>query len=215
MKLALIILIILLFILIGSGFYYFYFQLIPMKNQVAELTAENAELKQKIEFLSKVKQEKEKQIESVTETYRELISDMQAEVTRGEIKISELAGKLKVNIVDKILFDSGESTISRKGKLLLERVGNILKQDTTKIIRVEGHTDNVKIHRKLKRKFSTNWELSSSRAINVVRFLQERLRIKGHRLEAAGYAEYQPVASNKTAQGRAENRRIEIVLVPK
>lgn len=215
MRAALIILIILFLVVIGTGFYYFYFEVMPLKSELAGLKQQNDEFKQQISVLLTEKEVKEEQIETVTQTYQNLIDNMQEEIKRGEIKISELAGKLNVNIVDKILFDSGESTVSEQGKKILARVGNILKQDTTKIIRVEGHTDNVQIHRRLKKQFPTNWELSTSRATNVVRFLQDKLRINGRFLEAVGHSEYAPVAPNTTTEGRAQNRRIEITMIPR
>lgn len=198
-----------------TGFYYYYFQALPMKAELYTLRNENKALSEEMKRIAEEKKEAEKQAEKVKHTYQSLIDDMKDEIKNGEIKISELSGKLKVNIVDKILFDSGEATVSKNGKKILARLGNILKRDTSKVIRVEGHTDNVKIHPKLKKKFPTNWELSTSRATNVVRFLRDQLKIEGERLEAAGYAEFRPVASNKTASGRAKNRRIEILFVPK
>lgn len=215
MRAALIILIILFLAVIGTGFYYFYFEVMPLKSELIGLKQQNDELKQQISVLMTEKEAKEEQIVTVTQTYQNLIDNMQEEIKRGEIKISELAGKLNVNIVDKILFDSGESTVSEQGKKILARVGNILKQDTTKIIRVEGHTDNVQIHRRLKKQFPTNWELSTSRATNVVRFLQDKLRINGRFLEAVGHSEFTPVAPNTTTEGRAQNRRIEITMIPR
>jgi chemotaxis protein MotB len=215
MRAALIIMIILFLAVIGTGFYYFYFEVMPLKTELTTLRQQNAELQQQFSALSKEKEAKEEQIETVAQTYQNLIEDMQEEIKRGEIKISELAGKLKVNIVDKILFDSGESSVNEQGKKILARVGNILKQDTTKIIRVEGHTDNVQIHRRLKKQFPTNWELSTSRATHVVRFLQDKLRVDGRFLEAVGYSEYRPVASNANITGRASNRRIEITMIPR
>lgn len=215
MKIALVIMIVLFLLLIGAGFYYYYFYLTPMQTELSRLTEENSRLNEVIAKLSREKQEKEKEVKTVTHTYQDLIDNMKDEIDKGQIQISELKGKLKVNIVDKILFDSGEASISSQGKSVLARVGRILKQDTTKIIRVEGHTDDVKINPRLQKKFPTNWELSTSRATNVVRFLQDILKITGNRFEAVGYSEYRPVATNKTAAGRSKNRRIEIVLVPK
>lgn len=213
MKVALILMLILLLALIGGGLYYYYYHLMPQQAELERLKQENLKYDQTITQLSEEKQEKEEQIETATKTYQDLIKDMKQEIEDGQIKITELAGKLKVNIVDKILFDSGEATLSSQGKTILARVGRILQQDTTKIIRVEGHTDNVKIHSRLKKKFPTNWELSTARATNVVRFLQDNLNIDGSALEAVGYAEYRPVTSNKFPKGRSQNRRIEIVLV--
>jgi len=97
---------------------------------------------------------------------------------------------------------------------ILERVGKVLKNTKNKIIRVEGHTDNVAIKPPLLEKFPSNWELSTARATNVVRFLQDKVGIEPVRLEAIGMSEYHPVATNKTPAGRSKNRRIEINLMP-
>ncbi|MCI0512530.1 OmpA family protein [candidate division KSB1 bacterium] len=225
MRIALTIMIILFLLLIGAGFYYFYFNVMPMKAELNRLKAENvallklkeenAALLQEKSQLIQEKQAKEKEVTVVTQTYQNLLTDLKEEIKDGQIKISELSGKLMVNIVDKILFDSGDATIGEKGKKILARLGKIIKADTSKIFRVEGHTDNVKIHKRLQKNFPTNWELSTSRATNVVRFLQDEMKIDGNRLEAVGYGEFKPVASNKTETGRAQNRRIEIILLPR
>ena len=117
-------------------------------------------------------------------------------------------------MVDKILFPSGEASITTAGLRILQRVGAVLKTTEGKIIRVEGHTDNVAISDKLKSTFATNWELSTARATNVVRFLQDSVGIDATRLQAVGLSQYHPVAPNTTVQGRSQNRRIEIALLP-
>lgn len=222
MKAALTIMIILFLVLIGAGFYYFYFQVIPLKAELIRLDMENNQLKElngqlqtQNDSLLVEKQNKEQELSSTTQTYQSLISDLEKEIKNGQIKISELSGRLNLKIEDKILFDSGDATLSNQGQKIISRIGKILKQDTSRVIRVEGHTDNVKIHWKLQKQFPTNWELSTSRATNVARFLQDKLKVNGQRLEAVGYSEYKPVASNKTENGRAQNRRIEIMMVPK
>lgn len=116
-------------------------------------------------------------------------------------------------MVEKILFDSGSAEIKKEGKKVLDRVVEILKNVKDRQINIEGHTDNVPISPRLAQKFPTNWELSTARATNVVRYLQEK-GIDPALLSATGYAEYRPVSPNDTEEGRAKNRRIEIVLVP-
>ncbi len=93
-------------------------------------------------------------------------------------------------------------------------MGDILKGVTDKEVRVEGHTDNVPISSRLKDVFPSNWELSTARATNVVHFLQDQVGIPGERLSTCGFGQFRPVAENETAEGRAQNRRIQIVLVP-
>ena len=164
--------------------------------------------------VAEVSQEKEDEISRLKGTYETLMADMKEEIEQGQIKITQLADRLSVSMVDKILFPSGEAEITPEGLEILNRVGKVLKNTEGKIIRVEGHTDNVPIHPNLQKKFPTNWELSAARATNVVRFLQDKVGIKGTRLQIIGMSEYSPVADNKTPDGRSQNRRIEVTLLP-
>lgn len=134
-------------------------------------------------------------------TYDDLVSDLKSEIEQGQIKITRMADRLSVSLVDKILFASGEVEITANGIKVLRRVGEILKNTEGKTIRVEGHTDNVPISSRLADQFPTNWEFSNSRASNVVRFLQGKVGIEATRLQAVGMSQYHPVASNKTAAG--------------
>jgi len=158
--------------------------------------------------------QKEAEIGQLRNTYDQLVQDMQAEIAQGQIQITRLADRLSVSMVDRILFPSGEADITPAGIRILQRVGNVLKTTEGKIIRVEGHTDNVAISDRLKSTFPTNWELSTTRASNVVRFLQDTVGIDPTRLQAVGLSEYHPIASNATVKGRSQNRRIEIALLP-
>ena len=143
-----------------------------------------------------------------------MVKEMKEEIEQEQIKITQMSDRLSVAMVDKILFPSGEAKITPEGMAILTRIGEILKNARVKIIRVEGHTDNVRIVPRLHQKFPTNWELSTTRATNVVRFLQDKIGIEGARLRAVGMSEYHPVASNETRDGRGQNRRIEIALLP-
>jgi chemotaxis protein MotB len=158
--------------------------------------------------------QKEAEIGELRNTYDQLVQDMQAEIAQGQIQITRLADRLSVSMVDRILFPSGEADITPAGIRILQRVGNVLKTTEGKIIRVEGHTDNVAISERLRGTFPTNWELSTTRASNVVRFLQDTVGIDPARLQAVGLSEYHPIASNATVKGRSQNRRIEIALLP-
>lgn len=169
------------------------------------------ELAAKIASISK---EKEEEIARLKTTYDELVTGMKQEIEEGQVKITRMADRLSVSMVDRILFPSGEADITPAGLKVLERVGKVLKNNRDKVIRVEGHTDNVSIKPALQKQFPTNWELSAARATNVVRFLQEKVGVDPKRLQAIGMSEYRPVASNATAAGQSLNRRIEINLVP-
>lgn len=181
-----------------------------MRQRIDQLEAENRELQLAVESEKIARQARIAQMQS---TYNELVDKMEAEIERGEITISELQGKLTVNMVEKILFPSGSATIKSAGLKVLEKVGDIVKEVEGKDIQVEGHTDNVPISSRLKETFPSNWELSTARAATVVRFLRD-LGIPGERLSAIGYGPFQPVAGNDNKEGRAQNRRIQIVLVP-
>lgn len=182
-----------------------------LQEQLAEMAENNRELRREIEELER---EKEQKVKEVSSTYEELLEQMESEIEKGEVRISELKGKLTVNMVDAILFESGEAAVKDQGMVVLQKVVDILKNVTGKDIRIEGHTDNVKIVGALARTFPTNWELSARRAVNVTRFLQKQ-GIDPHNLAAVAYGEYQPIADNDTVEGRALNRRIEIILVAK
>lgn len=177
----------------------------------------DANLKTKKELESKIadiSKENEEEIARLKGTYDKLVGNMKDEIEQGQIKITHMADRLSVTMVDKILFPSGEAKITVEGVVILTRIGKIIKNNRGKIIRVEGHTDNVHITPRLQQKFPTNWELSTTRATNVARFLQDKIGIEGASLQAVGMSEYHPVASNETLDGRGQNRRIEIILMP-
>jgi chemotaxis protein MotB len=185
--------------------------ILELRGKVADLDAENRKLKAEVASLVKAREE---QVEKVSSTYESMLEKMKSEISRGQITISELKGKLTVNMVDSILFDSGKAEVKKGGLEILGKVISILKDVKDKSIRIEGHTDNVQISRALAQRYPTNWELSAARAINVARYLQDE-GIGPGQLSAAAYGEWKPVAENDTPEGRAKNRRIEIVLVPK
>jgi chemotaxis protein MotB len=182
-----------------------------LKAKVDELTKQVADQKLRIADLVMIKEQK---VQEVSSEYNEMIDKMKAEIAQGQVTITELKGKLTVNMVEAVLFDSGKAEVKKEGLELLGKVVDVLKETKDKVIRVEGHTDNVPIAGALARVYPTNWELSAARAINVTRFLQAQ-GIDPARLSATAYGEFKPVADNETKEGRAKNRRIEIVLVPK
>jgi len=122
-------------------------------------------------------------------------------------------GQITVTMVDKVLFKSGEAELSPEGEQVLMRLGGVLK-GADKMVEVAGHADNQAVKSEVRELYPTNWELSASRATNVVRYLQEVVGINPRRLKAAEYGSYRPVASNASEKGRAKNRRIEILLLP-
>jgi chemotaxis protein MotB len=185
-------------------------ELVAKNNQIAGLTAQVTQMSQEKEA---VIAEKERAIAGVKTTYDSLLSELKQEIKQGEVQITQLKDKLTVNMVEKILFDSGSAVIKKNGTKVLDRVAEILKGLSGQQIKVEGHTDNVPIGPGLAERFPTNWELSTARATTVVRYLQGR-GVSPTVLSAEGYADYRPVSPNTSDEGKAKNRRIEIVLIP-
>lgn len=183
-----------------------------------DMESSKSDLQKRVAELTKEKQEVENtkslEVNKLKSTYDNLVSDMKKEIDQGSIQITQLQNKLSVNLVDKILFNSGEAEVNEQGRQVLKRVANILKKVQDKQIRIEGHTDNEPIGPKLKDKFPSNWELSTTRATTVARYLQDAGGVDPKYLSASGYAEYRPIADNLKPEGRSKNRRIEIVLVP-
>ena len=182
-----------------------------LRQKVSDLEAENKKLKDDIVALQKVKEEK---VKEVSGTYEQLLENMKSEIAQGQVTISELKGKLTVNMEAAILFDSGKADVKEDGLVILQKMVDTLKAVKDKAIRIEGHTDNIQISGALTRIFPTNWELSAARAINVTKYLQQQ-GLDASTLSAVAFGEYKPVADNSTMEGRAKNRRIEITLVAK
>ena len=185
-----------------------------LNETVAKLSLEKLEtIKDKDRTIMELAKEKKKAIAQLKGTYDNLVSELNEEIKKGEIKITQLKDKLTLSMVEKILFDSGSAAIKQNGKEVLARVADILGSIHDKQIRIEGHTDNVQIGPVLAEKFPTNWELSTTRSTTVVRYLQQQ-GVDPTFLSAAGYSEYSPLDTNETEEGKARNRRIEIVLIP-
>jgi chemotaxis protein MotB len=186
-----------------------------LKEQNIRLSNNLENLNRNIEKSKSIIKLQEKVITDLDETKKKITDGLKEHVAKQEIRIEELEGKLKVILIDKILFDLGSVEINNKGKKVLLKLANSLKEIWNQTIEIKGHTDNVSIGAQLKEKFPTNWELSTGRAAAVVRFLQENTGLEPERLSACGYSYYQPTASNDTEEERRQNRRIEIVLAPK
>ena len=188
------------------------------QQQLADMQQTNENLLATIEDLNraleKEKIAREARLAKVKNTYNQLVNALEEEIKRGELTISNLEGQLSVNLLNKILFDSGKTAIKKEGQKVLKSLGDVLNKFPDKALQIAGHTDTVKISSRLKERYPSNWELSTARATSVVHFLQDKVGLPGERLIAAGYSEYQPVASNDTPEGRAQNRRIQILLVP-
>jgi chemotaxis protein MotB len=173
-----------------------------------------AELQALVDELSKSKRKLEAakaELEKKSDEYAALASSLRTEIEAGRIELMELRGRTTVQLKDKILFASGSATLGADGKDALRRVAEALRDVQGKVVRVEGHTDNVPTGSG--GPFPSNWELSTARALAVVHALRDA-GVDPTRLSGAGFAEFQPIAANDTPEGRSLNRRIEIVLAP-
>ena len=192
-----------------------------LQTQISNLQTENNRLSDTIDGLKMelqqeklAVQQKEGRISELETTRREIESSLKDQIAQKDIKLEEIEGKLKVTFVDKILFDSGSVMIKPTGQEVLLKLADSFRNSENQNIAVEGHTDDVQIGSALLERFPTNWELSTARATAVVRFLQEKGNITPERLTACGFSYYRPVATNDTPEGRKQNRRIEIILIP-
>jgi len=171
---------------------------------------------QRLEAITKLREqvrELEKEKEMAVKMAHGLEEQMRAELESKDVTISKLQGKLTVNILDRILFDSGEAVLKPDGETVLNKIAAILAQHPELKIHVIGHTDNVPIRPSARSRFASNWELSTARALAAVRFLTEQAGVDPQRLGAVGYGEFRPIADNATAEGRARNRRIAVTIL--
>jgi len=154
--------------------------------------------------------ERERQAQARLSTFQSLIERFRSMIESGQLRVRIVRNRMVVELPEGVLFDSGRAELKEAGQATLADVASVLQQIEGREFQIAGHTDNVPIHT---RHFRNNWMLSSARAVTVARYLIEQ-GVPASRLSAAGYADTQPVATNDTAEGRAQNRRIEIVLVP-
>ena len=143
-------------------------------------------------------------------TYDQLLVELEGEVESGQIEIQQLIDGIQLNVSDKLLFASGSAALNEAGVEVIGRVAEKIK-DERAVIDVEGHTDSEQIGPALRKLYPTNWELAGARASSVVRQLSED-GVPPRRLRAVSRGPFDPVASNDTAEGRAKNRRTEIIL---
>ena len=149
-----------------------------------------------------------------TDQVQKMITETVEKVVRSEgVTVTRLDERLRIMVPDTLLFSSGSAEISEEGRRIILAVARRLA-GIVGPVEVQGHTDDRPIRGKLSGRFPTNWELSTARATAVVRLMEEQGGIKSQRLSGAGLSMYRPIASNDTEQGRAHNRRIEIVVTP-
>ncbi|HXG18225.1 MAG TPA: OmpA family protein [Methylomirabilota bacterium] len=198
---------------------------VALTGQLETLAVEKAELATQLsherqraselaEELEKARQEKEHVAASVKGAYDQLVAALKGEISQKDIALHQAQQRLVVSILDRVLFPSGQAALTPEGQRILSKVSRILANIADQRILIEGHTDNVPIRPPLSLRFPTNWELSTARATEVVKYLLAQTHLPGNRFTAVGRADTAPIASNTTEAGRAQNRRIEIILLP-
>ncbi len=161
--------------------------------------------------LEKMMADKDAAMKKLKET---LTKSLKAFEGKG-LTVTEKDGKVYVSMENKLLFESGSWTVGAEGKKAVDLVGKVLGDNPEISVLIEGHTDNDKITGTIGGGVENNWDLSTKRATAIVNILSANAKVKKENLTAAGRGEYAPLLSNETAEGKAKNRRIEIILTPK
>ena len=188
-------------------------QIAKLNTDIKVLEDQNADLARKAgatqEELKALRAEKAKRMAEL-QVYKDLFGKLKALVDAGTIQVEFRKGRLVVKLASSILFDSGKTELKPEGQTALSQLAAALKSLNDREFLVAGHTDNVPIKTA---KFKNNWDLSTARAVEVVQFLITQ-GMTSSNIGAAGYGENDPVADNKDEAGKAQNRRIEVILMP-
>jgi chemotaxis protein MotB len=176
-----------------------------------ELKAKDEELRVKAQRMDELDRRLRAQSDAMS-SLRKKVSDALVNFKADELSVSMKDGKVYVSLSEKLLFASGSDKVDPKGKDALGKLAEVLRANADINVMVEGHTDTIPIRTS---RFVDNWDLSTARASSIVRLLTVTYNVPAQRVQASGRGEFQPMASNKDADGRARNRRTEIILVPK
>lgn len=189
-----------------------------LQDLVAQQSKEqNDELRKKNEELE-AQQQKLQQLQDVlaqqnarSKQLRDKMTDALKGYNASDLSITQKNGKLYVRLSENLLFPSGSAEVNPKGVEALSKLAAVLNLNGDVAVNIEGHTDSIPI----KGKYKDNWDLSTARATSIVRILTETYKVDPLRVVASGHSYYDPVDSNSTPEGRARNRRTEIILSPK
>ena len=191
---------------------------LALKQKTQELDAKTKELEAKEKLLAEREQALNElrnviaRQDSITKRLNDVLRDALLGFKSDELSVEIKNGKVYVSMSDKLLFKSGSAAVETKGKEAIKVLAGVLEKNPDIDILIEGHTDNVPIKTAV---YQDNWDLSVARATSIVRILTVDYKILPTRLTASGKGEYSPRATNETPEGRALNRRTEIILSPK
>jgi chemotaxis protein MotB len=184
-----------------------------MAEQLRRMGVNVEDQKRNMDEMNKLVEElkaKERQAQARLATFRGMLERFNKMIASGKLRVRIVRGRMVVELAENILFDSGRADLKSEGQVALTEVAGVLTSIGDRDFQIAGHTDNVPIK---SAKFPSNWHLSTARAVTVAMYLAAH-SVPAVRLSAAGYADNQPAASNDTPEGRQQNRRIEIVLMP-
>jgi chemotaxis protein MotB len=203
-------------------------QIATLNKQIASLTGKNKDLlsegaarqaaltksqkelleqQAKLEHLQALMDKQKHAIEQI----RKKMTDALVGFKSNELTVSIKNGKVYVSLSENLLFPSGSAVVNPKGKDALGKLAQVLNNNPDITVDIEGHTDSIPIHGK----YQDNWDLSLARSASIVRILTTDYRVDPTRVIASGHSQYDPVQSNSTADGRAQNRRTDIILSPR
>ncbi len=181
-----------------------------LESQYDAAQSELAQLQNRVSKLEEQIAQMEARANRRLESLRELYQEFKPLIDRGILEVKVVDGRVVIGMASDILFASGSAVLSDQGKANLAEVAKLLARRTDRAFQVEGHTDNDPIS---SAEFPSNWYLGSARAINVVNFMVSR-GMPAQQLSAASFGDTQPIVDNSSAANKAQNRRIEIVLLP-
>jgi chemotaxis protein MotB len=188
-------------------------RLARLDREKAELLADKTKLKASVDDMTAALRELEKRrasAEARVAQFKDMLARFKKLIDAGTLQVKIVDGRMVVALATDILFDSGSASLSKPGKAAIEEVAAVLQSIPDREYQVEGHTDTVPISNA---QYVSNWELASGRALTVVKAMIAA-GLKEDRVSAASFGEWKPTAPNDTAENKAKNRRIEIVVVP-
>ncbi len=195
-------------------------QIDDLENRIRSLSVTNADKASELETTQKMllaQQQRLQQLNNLleaqkakSEEIRKKMTDALSGFNSDELTVTQKNGKVYVSMQENLLFPSGSAVLNQKGTDALEKLAHVLNANKDISINVEGHTDSIPI----RIRYKDNWELSTERALSIVRVLTQKYNVDPKSVVASGHSEYDPVSTNSTDEGRAQNRRTEIILSP-
>ncbi len=196
-------------------------QISTLNNQVGQLATDTSYKKSQIESSQQALQEQQRKLQQLqalldqqkqkSEEIRKKMADALTGFNANELTVTQKNGKVYVSLSENLLFPSGSAVVNEKGKDALSRLAAVLNLNPDISVNIEGHTDSIPI----RGRYEDNWALSVARATSIVRILVNDYKVFPQSVIASGHSEYDPVDTNSTPEGRARNRRTEIILSPR